>query len=89
MFRNPDGVEDMRLHAVNIHTSASLAMNEAENLSNAVEHYRTTMYQLLNTHDVLDRQDKLAAVNRKLNALNLKICEAVDDLSEIVAEIQS
>lgn len=89
MFREPDGVEVMRLHAVNIHTSASLVMNVAENLSNAVERYRTAMYQLLNTHDVLDREDKVASVNAKLDAINLKICEAVDDLSNIVDEIES
>lgn len=87
MFRDPAGIEELRLHAVNIHTSATMVMDSAERISNAVEAYRTTLFQLLNTHDVLDKEAQLSAVNRKMHRLVEKIAAMAGDIYDVADEL--
>jgi hypothetical protein len=87
VFRDPAGIEQLRLHAINMHMSATMTMESAERISNAVENYRTTLYQLMHTHDVLDKEAKLAMMNRKMDALVDRMAKIVDDIYNLADEL--
>lgn len=87
MFRDPAGIEQLRLHAINVHTSATMVMDSAERISSAVENYRTMLFQLFETHDVLDKEAQLARTNQKMHRLVEKIASIVDDIYEVADEL--